>query len=120
MCSSGKMHRQSDKHLKASILLFITIISFVQVTLSLIVKDYLNNIDAMRNLFFSKQTDHESLTRFQQLLNEYSTPMLVLDLKLLRCALSLCISAGILWSRVPSASSVRVPPPASLRGQCIP
>lgn len=53
-------------------------------TISLIQKDYLSNIDAMRDVFFSKETDDASLRRFQKLLNEYSTPMLVLDLKLLR------------------------------------
>lgn len=38
----------------------------------------------MRALFFSENTDEAALVRFQQLFNEYSTPMLVLDLKLLR------------------------------------
>ena len=56
----------------------------VQVTVSLIVKDYLQNVDAMRDLFFSSSTDEASLSRYQGLLNEYSTPMQVLDLKLLR------------------------------------
>jgi hypothetical protein len=56
----------------------------LQVTISLIVKDYLTNIDAMRELYFSKNTDEASLARYNQLLNKYSTPMILLDLKLLR------------------------------------
>ena len=59
----------------------------VQVTVSLIVKDYLQNVGAMRALFFSRRTDEASLSHYQQLLNKYSTPMLVLDLKMLRVRL---------------------------------
>lgn len=69
-------HVRKQRSSKGSVLL--------QMTWSFISKNYLTSLPALRELFFSSATPDADLERFQQILNDQSTPLKLLDLTTLR------------------------------------